>query len=175
MLENASKSAGLDTNYWQIDFPNGPIDVIDYFIKETDVKMANALKGSNLRTTEKIRTALKFRFESNNKYKQQIKSMLGVYAQHPIHSTKIISRTADAIWRAAGDTATDFNFYTKRMLLAGVYSSTMLYWLEDKSENNLKTWEFLDNRLKDVGKFGKGIAQVKDKLNKLGKFQLFNS
>src|SRR3546814_10685041 len=60
-------------------------------------------------------------------------------------------RTVDAIWYAAGDRATDYNFYTKRALLAGVYSSTLLFWLNDKSENFAATWAFLDRRI-EIGR-----------------------
>jgi ubiquinone biosynthesis protein COQ9 len=59
-------------------------------------------------------------------------------------------RTVDAIWQVAGDTATDWNFYTKRLLLAGVYGSTLLFWLDDKSEGFAATWAFLERRLADV-------------------------
>jgi ubiquinone biosynthesis protein COQ9 len=58
--------------------------------------------------------------------------------------------TVDLIWRAAGDTATDWNFYTKRTLLAGVYSSTVLYWLDDTSEDFVDTKAFLDRRIDDA-------------------------
>jgi ubiquinone biosynthesis protein COQ9 len=54
------------------------------------------------------------------------------------------------MWRAAGDTATDFNFYTKRALLAGVYGATLLVWLDDRSEGCAATWRFLDRRIADV-------------------------
>jgi ubiquinone biosynthesis protein COQ9 len=57
---------------------------------------------------------------------------------------QLLYRTVDAIWYAAGDTSTDFNFYTKRATLAGVYSSTLLYWLNDRSEGSEATWSFLD-------------------------------
>jgi ubiquinone biosynthesis protein COQ9 len=76
---------------------------------------------------------------------------------------KQLYRTVDAIWYAAGDTATDFNFYTKRMLLAGVYAATLLHWLDDKSEGFAATAAFLDRRISDVMK----IQQAKGKLGKL--------
>jgi ubiquinone biosynthesis protein COQ9 len=76
--------------------------------------------------------------------------------------TRLLYRTVDAIWYAAGDTATDYNFYTKRALLAGVYASTLLYWLDDASDGYADTWAFLDRRIADamripqaVGRFGK--------------------
>ncbi len=63
-------------------------------------------------------------------------------------------------WYAAGDTSTDFNFYTKRATLAGVYSSTLLYWLNDRSPGADQTWAFLDRRIDDVMKFEKLKSQV---------------
>jgi ubiquinone biosynthesis protein COQ9 len=69
----------------------------------------------------------------------------------------------DLIWRRAGDKAVDFNFYSKRALLAAVLSSTTLCWLDDKSENHTKTWEFLDRRISDVMR----IPKVKANLRKV--------
>jgi ubiquinone biosynthesis protein COQ9 len=63
---------------------------------------------------------------------------------------RLTYRTVDTMWRAAGDTATDWNFYTKRILLAGVYGSTVLFWLNDESKGFAETWGFLDRRIADV-------------------------
>ena len=167
LLENACKNAGLDKNYWKIDFSNGAVDVIDYFNSHANEKLASELRVNDLRTTDKIRTAIKYRFGMNQEYKKQIQSMLGLYALHPVHATKTLYQTVDAIWRIAGDTATDWNYYSKRLLLAGVYSSTLMYWLNDNSQNNEKTWQFLNKRLAEVGKFGKTVGQIKTSLRSI--------
>ena len=73
---------------------------------------------------------------------------------------RLLYKTVDAMWYAAGDTSTDFNFYTKRATLAGVYSSTLLYWLNDRSEGNEATWSFLDRRIEDVMRFEKWKADL---------------
>lgn len=70
-------------------------------------------------------------------------------------------RTVDLMWRAAGDTATDFNYYSKRGLLAGVYGSTLLYWLDDNSEGRCETWDFLDRRIADVMRVPRAISRLK--------------
>jgi ubiquinone biosynthesis protein COQ9 len=70
-------------------------------------------------------------------------------------------KTVDAMWYAAGDTSTDFNFYTKRATLAGVYSSTLLYWLNDRSEGDDATWAFLDRRIDDVLKIEELKSRVR--------------
>jgi ubiquinone biosynthesis protein COQ9 len=74
---------------------------------------------------------------------------------------KLLYKTVDAMWYAAGDTSTDFNFYTKRATLAGVYSSTLLYWLADRSPGSEATWDFLDRRIDDVMKIEKLKSRVK--------------
>ena len=74
--------------------------------------------------------------------------------------------TVDKIWYYAGDQSTDYNYYTKRLLLSAVYSSTLIYYLSDKSEQHQKTWEFLDKRIADVLKIGnfKNIPQALNKI-----------
>ena len=59
------------------------------------------------------------------------------------------------MWRLAGDTATDYNHYTKRLTLSAVYTSTLLAWLDDDSEGFADTAAFLDRRLDDVMRFEK--------------------
>ena len=68
---------------------------------------------------------------------------------------RISWRSADLMWRIAGDTSTDFNHYTKRMTLGAVYGSTLLAWLDDQSEGWADTAAFLDRRIDDVMKFEK--------------------
>jgi ubiquinone biosynthesis protein COQ9 len=63
---------------------------------------------------------------------------------------KLLYDTVDTLWRAAGDRSTDFNFYTKRGLLAGVYAATTFYWLDDRTEDAEATAAFLDRRLAEV-------------------------
>ena len=65
------------------------------------------------------------------------------------------------MWRAAGDTATDYNFYTKRALLAGVHASTLLYWLDDRSAGTAATWAFLERRIADVMRVPKALATLR--------------
>ena len=82
-------------------------------------------------------------------------------------SPRYLYKTVDLIWRRAGDKAVDFNFYSKRALLATVLSSTTLYWLDDKSENHAKTWEFLDRRISDVMKIPKLKANFRKVVDRM--------
>ena len=68
------------------------------------------------------------------------------------------------MWRAAGDTATDFNHYSKRAILGAVYSASLLYWLDDDSEDQAATWDFIDRRIDGIMKFEKTKASAKQAL-----------
>jgi ubiquinone biosynthesis protein COQ9 len=99
-------------------------------------------------------------------HREAVRRALGLLAlphNAPVAATTLW-RTVDAIWYAAGDTATDFNYYTKRGLLAGVYSATVLYWLEDRSEGLADTWTFLDRRIGDVMRVPQALGAIRDRL-----------
>ncbi|HEY1433227.1 MAG TPA: COQ9 family protein, partial [Stellaceae bacterium] len=80
---------------------------------------------------------------------------------------RLLYETVDGIWYAAGDSATDFSFYTKRATLAGVYAATLLFWLEDRSAGSADTRAFLDRRLADVARFGEARHSLQTALDRL--------
>ncbi|MGZ5923817.1 MAG: COQ9 family protein, partial [Rhizomicrobium sp.] len=88
----------------------------------------------------------------------------------PMHAgrgAKMMYRTVDAMWRAAGDTSTDFNFYTKRGILAGVYSATLMRWFTDTSPDESATTQFLADRIENVMQFEKFKARLKQSFDRL--------
>ena len=93
--------------------------------------------------------------------REAIRSALAILAmpQNVPTALKAGWRTADVMWRIAGDTSTDFNHYTKRMTLGAVYTSTLLVWLDDQSEDWTETAGFLDRRIDDVMKIEKLKAE----------------
>jgi ubiquinone biosynthesis protein COQ9 len=74
----------------------------------------------------------------------------------------------DAMWRAAGDTATDFNFYTKRGILAGVYGATAMRWFTTEDEKQVD--DFLAARIENVMQFEKFKAKAKEALSNFPAF-----
>ena len=107
-----------------------------------------------LRTPVRVRRVIAIRLEQNRGNKEAIRRALAVLAM-PANAriaAACTARTVDSIWHAAGDRAADFSWYTKRLILTGVYTTTMLYWLRDASENDEATLAFLDRRLNDVGR-----------------------
>jgi ubiquinone biosynthesis protein COQ9 len=105
-----------------------------------------------LRTSERIALGVKTRLRLLLPHREAVRrafSLLALPQNVPL-AAKLLYETVDALWHAAGDNSTDFNFYTKRGLLAGVYAATMLYWLDDRSPGATASEEFLARRLAEV-------------------------
>lgn len=155
-------------------FPGGAGELVEGFIAWGDRAMLKALpnKLDKLRVRERIALAVRTRLELLEPYKAAVSKSLAIEARpwRAPGALKSLYATVDAMWRAAGDTSTDFNFYTKRMLLAGVYTSTLLFWLNDKSDDSEGTWDFLDHRIENVMQFGKLTSKLKERVSeKAGK------
>lgn len=154
-VEAAAEDAGFDASMARRCFPRGIRDVIAFFVADADRQMMEELDRRNLKDMKiraRIATGIRVRLEQNAPYRDAIRRALAVQAtpQHGPAAVTGLARTVDLMWRAAGDQATDFNWYTKRALLGAVYSSTLLYWLDDRSTDFEATWAFLDRRINDV-------------------------
>ncbi len=165
-LRAAAKDAGLDLATARRAFPGGAAGVLDFWSAESDRRMLDRLARrdlENMRVRDRIAAAVRARLELNREHREAVRLALG-HAGLPFNAPAAAARlwrTVDAMWRAAGDTATDFNFYTKRGLLAGVYISTLLYWLDDTSEGFAATWAFLDRRIDDVMRVPKVLGRLR--------------
>lgn len=136
-------------------FPGGVKDAVAHFMDLADRLMIEDLKGTDLaalKVRARITLAVKVRLERWTPHREAVRRSLALAPLPPFAGGALRGwyRTVDAIWRAAGDKSTDFNFYTKRGLLAAVYGATLLFWLDDRSEGCSATWAFLDRRIVDV-------------------------
>ena len=136
-------------------FPGGPVEMIEFMSLEADRRMLEALEREDLaalKVRERVALGVRRRLELYARDREAIRRALAVLAlpQNGPLALRLLYRTVDAIWYAAGDTATDFNFYTKRALLAGVYGSTLLAWLDDRSPDYEESWAVLDRRIADA-------------------------
>jgi ubiquinone biosynthesis protein COQ9 len=162
----------LDLAPGEVDrlLPNGIRQAIVTYVELTDRKMVAALdeKGlENMKIRERIATAVKTRLDLVENQKDAVRAALAFMAlpQNAALGLKLTHGTVDAMWVAAGDTSTDHNWYTKRMLLAGVYGSTLAFWLDDTSDGHADSWAFLDRRIGNVLQ----IPKITAKLGKIGK------
>src|SRR5262249_24073295 len=154
-LALAARDIGVDKVMALRVFPGGAIDAIRHWSEVTDRRMVAACEDAGFaqkRTRDKVARAVRARLELVAPHREAVRRALAILSP-PIHaglSARLVWRTVDAIWYLAGDSATDFNYYTKRGLLAGVYGATLLTWLDDRSPGFAESWWFLDRRLDDA-------------------------
>ena len=118
---------------------------------------------------DRIATAIEVRLRQHSSNREALRKLLSYFTlpKNSVSGARFTYRTVDAIWYAAGDTSTDYNFYTKRGLLACVYTSTILYWLADESTEFTDTSSFLRRRISDVMKIPGITASLKKKASRL--------
>ncbi len=154
-LNAAAKDLGIPLARALNAFPGGAAEMVAYHSESADRAMIDALLReplSELPIREKVARAIRLRLAANLQHREAIRSAL-TFLMMPLNgplAARLLYKTVDAIWYAIGDRSTDFSFYTKRGLLAAVYSSTLFYWLGDKSEGAGATWSFLDRRIAEV-------------------------
>ncbi|MEP2813752.1 MAG: COQ9 family protein [Alphaproteobacteria bacterium] len=153
-------------------FPGGMADAADHFADWSDRRMLSELAKVDLdalKVRERVALGVRLRLEMNAPYREAMRRLLSFLAmpQNAPLAARMTWRTCDHIWHAAGDRAADFNHYTKRGLLAPVYTSTILYWLSDSSDGFADTWGYLDRRLADVLKIPMYKAKAEQALGRL--------
>jgi ubiquinone biosynthesis protein COQ9 len=165
-LSAAARQLALPPGEAERLYPGGPLQVLGYLSERSDRRtvqeMENAGVGA-LKVRDRIRLAVRTRLERHAGDREAVRRAIGLLAlpfNAPL-AAKFLYRTVDALWYASGDTSTDFSFYTKRATLAGVYSSTLLYWLNDRTPGSEATWAFLDRRIDDVMKIERVKSQVR--------------
>ncbi len=167
--------AAIGAGYKKTDtvrvFSGGAIDAVDAYSHIADMQMLEALSHYHLdsmKIRNRITTAVRLRLELQAPHREAVRKAVAMHAL-PFYAHRGLNalyETVDNIWYGIGDASTDFNFYTKRLTLAAVYSSTLLIWLDDHSAGYEATWQFLDRRIEDVMKFEKVKHQLKSWLGK---------
>lgn len=165
-LRRAADRAGISRERQRLAFPRGVMDLVACYSQAADAAMLEALKAhelSALKIRERIALAVRLRIEALKTHKAAARRAVQFLTlpQFAPEGFRNLYRTVDAIWRGIGDTSTDFNFYTKRALLAGVYAATLMRWFEDTSEDGRATWEFLDARIDNVMQIEKAKAEAR--------------
>lgn len=165
-LKEAALKAGYPAAMVKSVFPAGVKDALVHFSAWADARMLDRLaakENAGLKIREKIALAVRARLEILAPFKEAERLAISFW-MCPIRkyeAAKLVYRTADAIWVWAGDTATDYNRYTKRMLLCGVLTSSILFWLTDNSEYHMDTASFIDRRIENIMAIGKIVGRLK--------------
>ena len=171
-LLRGAEDAGFSAADVDVLFPDGLRQALRHWLALADRMMLDDIADAdlqNMRIRDRIAVLVRTRLERWTPHREAVRRALGLsvtpgYAEDSLRSGYA---TVDAMWRAAADTATDYNFYTKRGLLAAVYSSTLLVWLDDRSEDNAESWAFLDRLIENVMQVPKIQGRIKDAVSKL--------
>jgi|ERR1051326_1165165 ubiquinone biosynthesis protein COQ9 len=176
MMEAAAKETGVSEADLKRLFPEGPLSLIAFYSAEADAEMERVLAALDLsqrKVRERIKLAVLTRLSILKPNKEAARRAAALLAL-PMHvglATKLMYASVDAMWRAVGDVSTDFNFYTKRAILAGVYGAVLVRWFNDTSEDQAATDAFLDARIENVMQFEKFKAKAKDALSSFPMFK----
>ena len=168
-LTMAADQAGVDRDVARLAFKgkNGlsQMAMIEAWIATIDREMADSMTFEKLvamKVRERIRSLVQFRLDAVRGQEEALRRATAIMAmpQNAAASLKTAWNSADIMWRLAGDTATDWNHYTKRTILAGIYAATLAVFVSDESEDKQDTRAFLDRRIDGVMKFEKAKAQL---------------
>ena len=162
----AAEGRRVDPDLARLAFAGGAVDMIDAWFAHIDAEMARRLPPEQLaamKIRERITALVEARLDIVAPDRESLRRALAILAmpQNLPRAAKLGWRAADTMWRLAGDTATDFNHYSKRMTLSAVYGSTMAVFLDDESEGHADTRAFLARRIDGVMRFEKWKAGIK--------------
>lgn len=165
-VKAAAEEIGVDPDVAALALKGSAMTLIDAWIDGIDLELARRLPPEKLAATkirERITALLATRMEIMAPNRESLRRAMAIMAspQNLPRAAKIGWRSADRMWRLAGDTASDFNHYTKRMTLSAVYGSLLTVFVNDESENFADSRAFLDRRIDNVMKFEKVKAQAK--------------
>ncbi|HEX8579476.1 MAG TPA: COQ9 family protein [Allosphingosinicella sp.] len=159
-LAMAAAELGIPAPRARLAFPGGATDMIDGWFDAIDRATARHFpleKIEGMKIRQRIRDLVLYRLEVANPHKEALRRALAILAQPqnvPL-ALRLNWRAVDRMWRIAGDTATDFNHYSKRTILLGVYVSTVLVYLDENGDELSETRAFLDRRIDNVMQFEK--------------------
>jgi len=163
-VDAAAEQAGVAAAVARLAFPGGAMDMVAAWIESIDARMAAEFSREILAAMpvrERIRALILFRLECVGGREETLRRALAIMAlpQNAARALRLGWSSADAMWRLAGDTATDYNHYSKRAILAGIYAATLALFVDDESDGKAETRAFLDRRIEGVMNFEKAKAR----------------
>ena len=164
-VNNAAAATLIDPDSAQFAFAGGAMAMIEAWVHSVDAAMAQALPAPQiaaLKIRERIRTLVQFRLDAVAHQKEALRRALAVMAmpQNVGRALQLGWHSADVMWRLAGDTATDYNHYTKRLTLGSIYAATLAVYVDDTSPDHEQTRAFLERRIEGIMKFEKAKARL---------------
>lgn len=164
-VDAAADTIGADRDVARLAVPGNAVDMIDLWFADIDRRMAEALPPETLAAMKiraKITALVEARLDALAPHREALRRAVAILAmpQNAARAARLGWRSADTMWRLAGDTATDYNHYTKRAMLAGIYAATIAVFLNDESAGQAETRAFLARRIENIMQFEKAKAKL---------------
>ncbi|WP_343519617.1 COQ9 family protein [Sphingomonas sp.] len=164
-VDAAADAIGADRDVARLAVPGNAVDMIDLWFAHIDRRMAAALPPETLAAMKiraRITALVEARLDALAPDREALRRAVAILAmpQNAARAARLGWRSADTMWRLAGDTATDYNHYTKRTMLAGIYAATIAVFLNDASEGQAETRAFLARRIENIMQFEKAKAKL---------------
>ena len=161
-FKDISNKYKLDLNEIELLFPEGNVDLIKFALEKLNSDLEDYCKKIDLirlPTHKRIKKVLLSKIFLMNKDKHFYKNIfLNLLIPKRYFSLpKQLYKSVDQIWFISGDSSVDFNFYTKRLILSGIYSRIMLFFFNNDDQVGLE--KIIDEDLKKVSK----IPEIKSK------------
>jgi len=173
-LKEAAREAEFTDADVNIFFEKGIYSFIDFYIDEGNKKLEKKFENIDLeplKIRDKIKELVKARLLIEENNKRALRSLTAISKGKKIPNLlKNSYKIADKMWEISGDKSTDFNFYTKRLILSKVFSKTLLKFIHDNSADNQKSWDFLDKEIERVMKIGKVKKQMQNCVSKVKEY-----
>jgi ubiquinone biosynthesis protein COQ9 len=164
-VAGAAARIGADPAVAALVFTDGPVDMIDAWFASIDDAMRLAQPADALATIkirERITALVEARLTALAPHRDALRRAQSILA-NPLHARTALRlgwRAADVMWRQAGDTATDYNHYTKRAILGSVYAATLAVFVGDETDDYADTRAFLARRIEGIMRFEKTKAKL---------------
>jgi ubiquinone biosynthesis protein COQ9 len=173
-LSAGARDLGVEPGVARRLFPRGGDDLLAQLERWADRRMLAAVDPdalATMRIRERIATLVRARLEALGLHREAMRRAVAarLLPSNAMAGCASLWRTVDLMWSVAGDKAEDYNYYSKRSLLAAVWTSTFLFWLEDRSDGFRDSWGFLDRRIGDVMQVGALGARIGDALRGIGR------
>ena len=153
----------IDKNDLFYLFQNGYKDLLEYALQDINEKLEHKLKKINLINfpiNKRIKKILLLRFDILNEEKKFYKKTFNhlLLPTNNKISKKSLYNSVNIMWYLAGDNSTDFNFYTKRLILSGIYTNALFIFF---SKDIMYVEQNLDKNLKRISK----IPKIKERIS----------
>ncbi|UZK68586.1 COQ9 family protein [Sphingomonas sp. S1-29] len=164
-VDATAAQIGVDPDIARLAFREGAVDMIDAWFAQIDRMMLEAVPADRLaamKIRQRIAALVEARLDALAPDREALRRAVAILAmpQNVARAARLGWRSTDLMWRLAGDTATDYNHYTKRAILGGVYAATISVFLNDDSEGHVETRAFLGRRIDGIMRFEKAKAKL---------------